>query len=579
MQSDTAHPSNPPLLSQNVANPASAPAMAPAQEDEDPLRLALALIESLRAENELYQINFNKLRTAHEELQDAFASLSQEKEDAIVEKRNMEDAKCEQDIQNRIKLDEKTREIEDLKAALNDGRRDEEVLRQRFSREWEDTHKRRTKVLEGEVESYRSSLNALRKEHEMLKVELEQQDKYPTALSRALKEAAVLECTSVDRLNNRRLAEEQANSRHLDQEVQELKGRIKLLEAEYEATAKALELCKEERDRVTKEVEGLKLKSEEASHRFAVEIEDIKLTALKERQQVEQAAAGVRQRLREMESSAKTSENRLVDLRLQLSTSEREHLERLKAVVQEERAKRDVVEEDKQTAEKKIAALERASAEMEARDALLIKEQREELSRLRSSLSKTSEQLAALELQARDLRSANNRLEGSAKESRQTDEERRARIVELEEELDSERKAEEALRNKIAALESTIQSFQNESLVSAQEDNKLQLGWAHERAHMQRQLSVLRTDNESLADKMSEVVATFDKHHALFKTKYAELKKRLKSVSTQCESLRIERDGLARELAAQATRAREREMEQERNRTKFLSMLQEQVAV
>ncbi|KXS10890.1 hypothetical protein M427DRAFT_73472 [Gonapodya prolifera JEL478] len=609
----------------------------PVPDNEDPLRLALSMVESLRAENDLYQVNFNKLRNAHEQLQETLAGVARERDDAVNQRRAMEDARAELKISHKMQLDEKVREIDDLKATLGDGRRDEEILRQRLFREWDEGARKRTRALEDDCQGYRQALLALRREHEMLKVGMEQQaslhaadleqikviqdqetrefQEKMVALQenllavadterlrafqrenaemqvrcrnlvaeneeiRALKEAALLECASLDRTASRRLADADSAARELAHEADELRGRLKLAEADADAATRALEVCREERDKAAREAEAARVAGEEAAHKFMVDLEEARIAGLKERQQLEGALAGAKQRVRELEGSLKIAESRLAEARAQSATADRDHVDRLKAAVQDERGKRDAVEDQKREVEKKLAMLERAAAEKETKDASVIKELRIELSHLQSSHATALDNMTSLQREVRELRGTNDRLEGAAKEARVIDEERKRRLAEVEEEVENGKREEEGLRRKILALESTIQSLEKESALSAREEDKLQHEWTRERAELLQQVAALRGDNDTLADKLSGVVTTFEKHHALYKSKYAELKKRWKVASVQCEALHVERDALAREVAECATRVREREVEQERNRTRFLALLQDHVAV
>ncbi|KAJ3036012.1 hypothetical protein HDV00_003147 [Rhizophlyctis rosea] len=601
----------------------------------DKLKIALDLVETLKSENEAYKDNFDQLKVSHDRLQDRFDGMSREFEVTLKEKSALENQCAEQETQYKLQIATKTKEVDELRNA-GPKPKDIELLRLKITDELEKQQQKKWALLSKETEKYRESYYKLRRDHELVKADyervctesetvqeelkhahqeeikayesklnavreslenmsditrlhaaqrenLELQTKLKNLLSeleeiRAEKENLRIEYEQQERNSRRKLTDEVAHAKMIAAEKEGLQAKLSSLENHMVVYLRQQDQLTEENARLAKELDKTRNTLEETIHKFNVESSDLKMTAVKERNEAQNALNDVKQKLNEVKSSLKTSNETVHELRQRLSTHEKESLERLQLVREEEWEKISRLEAEKCALEKKLALLTQENIDitssMESHKSDLLRDM-SQLKKEVQTLFTTNESLSA---QLQNAVAEREKAIVQTEELRARVADAESRLAEASRDVEAGKGVEMGLRQKISSLELSLQSTQGQvtqltehlekERVAYQHDmERHRSNWAKEKYALQQRLDDARRERGSLLERMEDLERTLEQHSKQYRAKITQWKQKV-------DKYRVEVHNLRKSLTEEKEKAALLAHETRQRHTDFMLLLQ-----
>jgi len=328
----------------------------------------------------------------------------------------------------------------------------------------------------------------------------------------------------------------------------------------------------EENQRETKEASSLKVRLEEAVHRFSIEISDLKMAFLKEKADLTNTIEDQKKKINEVKSTLKNSVDNVRDLKARLSTCDREYIDKLRVVREEEWSKISKIDSEKQELERQLSQSKQALQDADHREESFKKESNAEINKLRRQLTSSKVEHDETESQNQMLSSERERisLQLDQVQSRVSEFEHSNAL--LSRELEGKERTEQGQREKIASLESCISALRSEIATSDENAQKEIRAYQHnndrqltmlsnEKNNLLASFSTIQAENLSLVDKLRELEDTLDKQQSTYKQKLSHMKTKAKEFKSEAQTLKMSLHSETQKSADRIREAKIREMD------------------
>ncbi|KAJ3126976.1 Centrosomal protein of 83 kDa [Nowakowskiella sp. JEL0407] len=583
------------------------------------LRFALRLVETLKQENEVYKENFDQLKESYEKLKLSLEDSNKKnyiisKEKSVIEEQIDESVKYWKD-----QYETKCREVDDLKSreVLP---KDLGIMRFKIAQDIEIASEKRFKVLKSETEKYRDLYHKLFRESELFRIDADnQKSEFKKVVNeikhahseelvlmeqkivslqqsianvsdaektrdiqrensnlqcqvqsllneleevRAQKETLTVTFESQERLHKKKLFEESAFSKVVSSERDALKSKVSVLQNEINMNLKQIDTLTEENTRIQREFERSKSSMDALLHQTTIESNDLKAAHLKEKSQFESSIAELRRKIQELKSSQKSLEDTAQELRGKLSTKEKEYLEKLQLVREEEWGKLSKLETEKSDLERQVQILMQKLREIESRQESNNKEQSQEISSLKRTnadlLTKTTElqnKIDRLEIEKLQSTTESQNLSNKLQEHDSKNEQ-------YFRDISMYQRQENAMRERLNKLESQLQVTQNELVQTHDILDKERESFSHsserqqsnlmkERQGLLKKIEILSKSNSEMKDQIFELRNAIEHQQTIFKEKWNSIKTRVKDIKIQNASLKEKSEKEANDISNQ----------------------------
>ncbi|KAJ3126985.1 Centrosomal protein of 83 kDa [Nowakowskiella sp. JEL0407] len=487
------------------------------------LRVALGLVETLKQENEVYKENFDQLKESYEKLKLSLEDSNKKnfiisKEKSVIEEQIDESVKYWKD-----QYETKCREVDDLKSreVLP---KDLDIMRFKIAQDIEIASEKRFKVLKSETEKYRDLHHKLFRESELFRIDADNQksefEKVVNEMKHTHSEELVL----------------------MEQRIVSLQQSI----ANVSDAEKTRDIQRENSN-LQCQVQSLLNELEEVR----IESNDLKAAHLKEKSHFESSIAELRRKIQELKSSQKSLEDTAQELRGKLSTKEKEYLEKLQLVREEEWGKLSKLETEKSDVRKFrqvslkhkkfeiYSSARKASTDIDAKEISSLKRTNADL------LTKTTElqnKIDRLELEKLQSTTESQNLSNKLQEHDSKNEQ-------YFRDISMYQRQENAMRERLNKLESQLQVTQNELVQTHDILDKERESFSHsserqqsnlmkERQGLLKKIETLSKSNSEMKDQIFELRNAIEHQQTIFKEKWNSIKTRVKDIKIQNASLK-----------------------------------------
>eukprot|EP00842_Homolaphlyctis_polyrhiza_P006863 jgi/Hompol1/766/HPOL_001366-RA len=537
----------------------------------DKLRAALALVETLKAENDLYKDNFEKLKSSHETLMMKHEDAIRENDVALKEK-DLANQESQQTLMFwKAQLEEREQELDAIKAKASSFAYIRDELEQSQRGKWQlmikecDKYREMYYKSKREVESLRldndqraaafdrSTKDLKREQAEQIKqwearlvilqqsmdaesdterLRVCQREKKELELRvssllseldelRAVKEQLKVDYEQMERVHKRQLAEHLSEAKNLASERDSLVCRLSSLETELKATLNRQDDLLTENKAITKELDKTKSRLEESAHEFNVAVSDMKVAALKERNDSQNQINVLQERISELKAASKTLNMTIQDLRNKLSNSEKEYLERIRLVREEEWSKISSIEceksEEQDRLKREIQDLIAQNDTVNSSNRTLIAEKEHMSSELSHSQAKCHD----LDVQ---LSTASNSLDMYKRESQVLSE----KVTALE----------ALVKTQSVDLDTLQDQFDKERQAFLHNLERQKNAIVQERFQLGQRIEALTKENIQALEKIHELDGIIVQQRKIFETKLLSLRDKAKSYKAESLDLR-----------------------------------------
>ncbi|KAJ3332938.1 Centrosomal protein of 83 kDa [Blyttiomyces sp. JEL0837] len=602
----------------------------------DKLEVSLQLIEALKIENEAFKENFDQLKENYDRKAEKLEGLEHHCSILASEKEALQKQLSELGSYWKEQLDAKTAEIQSLKTHTLT-RKELEIIRLQLAAELEQTYEQKLYQFEEEVSKNKEMVFQLRRENELLKQDLSRHEVVRISESqnmikahrgeiesfqerikelqialdstsdterirqlqrenseqflkieglaaeleetRLRKDTMVAELEQKDRLHQRRLMEEITLRKSLTVEKETLQTKTNALQDELRGFQRLADDLNEENANLKKEILRTKSMMEEQAHKSALSENEVKMSVLKQQRQSESVISDLKRKIADYERELKTVYESLTESRNKFITFEKELVEKIRAVRDEEQDKIVKIMSERTELEHQVSELQRVIIDLQRNEETCRKEINQEIPKLRLEIRTLTDTNEDLQTQKRNLISEKERLAAQVAAEQLKISELNAAVAKVVSEKDGHVMEENFLTQSIARLEEALRALQRESSKKEEDFDKeteafshnmdlVQTQWAREKEDLKARISLLTIENEKLLDLENQA----QKQQMLFISKATMLRKKV-------TNLKIENEKLRATIDAKTSQDRAQMEDLHRKQKDFLALLAEEAVL
>ncbi|KAJ3275098.1 Centrosomal protein of 83 kDa [Terramyces sp. JEL0728] len=572
----------------------------------DKLKATLALVEVLKKENETCKDNFDQLTINCQNVEEKLEKLGKEYQIVCNEKASLLNDLDEQKEKLKRKLTEKEQEyLAQLKKPIL--QKDYELLKINIQHDVERQQKQKFGILEKETVKFRNLYYKIKREFEstqndcelkisnMQRTLKEHEQAHEVAISNMKSKISMLQDNSEDTINIERLRSTQREKTELElrvrallQELDQLRSEkedLRLLSeqeernhkrqlAEYIAASKGFHSekeslqskcysmeeemrlllrkqddTKEDCNRLRKELDKNLNLVEENAHRYNMETSDLKMQLIKEKTDNQNAIEDYRVKITSLKSEIIANNELIAELRDKISTIEKDSLEKIALVREDDWSKISLLETEKNELDKQLNTLKQRSVDIENRNDLIRKELDNECSRIKK-------QVVDLNSTTEVLESTNRSLLMDKEQANINIEQLRKRIDEKAVLLNNHASKLESLTRQISSTNEKLDSIEAEKKALQEQFDNIQdqlqregeayehtierqkLFYSKDKQALIQQIESATREKLSLLEKLETMENVLDKQQQLFESKINQLKDKLRIFKTESNDLK-----------------------------------------
>ncbi|KAL6594395.1 hypothetical protein U3516DRAFT_804620 [Neocallimastix sp. 'constans'] len=309
------------------------------------------------------------------------------------------------------------------------------------------------------------TLRALKRENADLSLRLDNMTNELESM-REISETQQIENEQRERVLQRQITDILTQSKTIESEKMSLKNKIKALEQENKSLRDRNEELSKENNEIQKEISLKKTKLEETIHQFNIEISNLRLSTIKQKNQCDNEKKELNDKLLLQANQLKNSQQKIQELMVNQSIIEKKNIDKLQKMKHDEMEKHEKIQDEKNELENSISKLKKKIIEMENNNKNISCEYNIEISKIKSELLITKNENGKLikdkqsfeeKIQENDIKISN--LEKRIKE-----------ITEIKNSLEEEnqklRKNEEEISTQNENWEIKINNMRNENNLS-----------------------------------------------------------------------------------------------------------------
>ncbi|KAJ3297540.1 Centrosomal protein of 83 kDa [Rhizoclosmatium sp. JEL0117] len=527
------------------------------------LQVALRLVDALKAENESYRKDYEKLNEAHNQLLETYEKQSQ---DFVAEKTAFQNQINEMDLYWKNQMEAKASELK-KKRVVDPNELD--LLRIKITTDLESTYEKRAEKMENEAEKLKHVIYSLKRENELLREDainkvatsvtltkdvhtehaeeiaafevkikelqscldlladsdqIRNLQRENTELTlklqnvtseleevRSRKELATVEHEQRERLVHRRLLEETANAKSIRIENDSLHVKVTALQDEVKSLKKLHETASEEATTSKKEVLKVKSLLEETRHHASVELNDMKVTHLKVIKNMEIQVNDLKTKILDGDINLKNAADTISDLRARLGASEQNKIDKVREARDQETGRINKLFAEKSALEHQIVELQKLLDQVHKSEENMKRDLDEEITRLKrtNNAQVSTNNTLASENKALSQEVQSLSLQFASEQAKLKELADRLQTALLEKQ-DADHEID-TLNDRILHLEESLQGTRMESvqkdenLVKEEQAFKHNLDlyrstWASEKEKLRAQVTMLSADNIRLTE-------------------------------------------------------------------------------
>lgn len=434
--------------------------------------------------------------------------------------------------ESELKLNEKTRALEDLKRFHQ-----EEILNfeskililQQAADETSDIQRLRTcqrekTELELRVKSLLDELDEIRCEKENLRLSFEQEE----------------------RNHKRQLADHLSISKTYHSEKESLKSKCYALEEESRLNLNKKAETQEENNRLRKELDKTIGMMEDMAHKLNVEISNSQMTILKQKSDYERQIEILNSKINSLSTEIKAEGALIQELRDKNSVQEREFLDRLRISKEEQWSKISLLETEKSNLEKQLVSIKQRSSEFETKSDAALQEQVKESTRIKTQLQNAMLVVEDLQEKNKTLAVDNDHSLTLLGQKKEQYEQAESALKDLHSLQEKSKHTILTLQEKISAYETSIEALENQKEHLAEQASRENEAYQHtlerqnaksnqEKQNLIQKMELMTRDFKQLMERMELTENVLEREQNLYESKIAAVKEKMKQYKSESE--------------------------------------------
>ncbi|ORY72873.1 hypothetical protein LY90DRAFT_188883 [Neocallimastix californiae] len=208
------------------------------------------------------------------------------------------------------------------------------------------------------------TLRALKRENADLSLRLDNMTNELESM-REISETQQIENEQRERVLQRQITDILTQSKTIESEKMSLKNKIKALEQENKSLRDRNEELSKENNEIQKEISLKKTKLEETIHQFNIEISNLRLSTIKQKNQCDNEKKELNDKLLLQANQLKNSQQKIQELMVNQSIIEKKNIDKLQKMKHDEMEKHEKIQDEKNELENSISKLKKKIIEME----------------------------------------------------------------------------------------------------------------------------------------------------------------------------------------------------------------------
>jgi len=176
---------------------------------------------------------------------------------------------------------------------------------------------------------------------------------------RELAETQQIENEQRERVLQRQITEVLTQSKTIESEKLSLKNKVKTLEQENKNLRERNEELSKENNEIQKEISLKKTKLEETIHQFNIEISNLRLSTIKQKNQSESEKKELNDKIIQQSNQLKNSQQKIQELMVNQSIIEKKNIDKLHKFKQDEIEKQQKIQDEKNDLENSVTKLKK----------------------------------------------------------------------------------------------------------------------------------------------------------------------------------------------------------------------------